>query len=144
MLAFVILLSGTPHAQVHVVVNKQAPGRAFGWPANGGIWNWGNEILVMYLDCPYRNHPGYSNHDSDQEHPSARWMTSRSTDGGMTWTEHRTAFPDPRATRATLKPRTLSRTLDFNDANTIVNFHWDGLKAGARTYFYYSSDRERT
>jgi hypothetical protein len=98
----------------------------------------------MYLDCPYRNHPGYSNHDSDQEHPSARWMTSRSTDGGMTWTEHRTAFPDPRATRATLKPRTLSRTLDFNDANTIVNFHWDGLKAGARTYFYYSSDRERT
>ncbi|MBM3890137.1 MAG: hypothetical protein FJ388_13570, partial [Verrucomicrobia bacterium] len=92
----------------HVIVNKPAPGRAFGWPANGGIWNWGSEILVMYLDCPYKEHPGFSNHDSDQEHPSARWMTSRSTDGGATWTEHRVAFADPRANRASLKPSALT------------------------------------
>jgi len=128
----------------HVIVNKPAPGRAFGWPANGGIWNWGSEILVMYLDCPYKEHPGFSNHDSDQEHPSARWMTSRSTDGGATWTEHRVAFADPRANRASLKPSALTTPVDFSNPNTIVNFHWDSLKPGARTYFYYSTDRGRT
>jgi len=127
----------------HVIVNKPASGRALGWPANGGLWNWGNEILVMYLDCPYKNNPGFSNHDSDQEHPSARWMTSRSTDGGVTWTEHRVAFPDPRANR-TLKPRTLTTPVDFRAPDTIVTFHWDSLQPGARTYFYYSEDRGRT
>jgi hypothetical protein len=92
----------------HVIVNRPGPGRAFGWPANGGIWSWGNEILVMYLDCPYKDHPGFSNHDSDQEHPSAQWMTSRSTDGGATWTEHRSAFPNPRPNLAAAKPVALT------------------------------------
>ena len=128
----------------HVIVNKPAPGRAFGWPANGGICNWGNEIVVMYLDCPYKEHPGFSNHDSDQEHPSAQWMTSRSANGGATWTEHRSAFPNPRPNLAAAKPVALTAPIDFSDSDTIVNFHWDGLKAGARTYLYYSRDRGRT
>jgi len=146
---FTAVVAEVVHAQpiegaTHVIVNKPAPGRALGWPANGGIWSWGNEILVMYLDCPYKNRPGFSNHDSDQEHPSAQWMTSRSTDGGVTWSDHRVAFPDPRANRAKLHPRALTTPVDFSDPNTILNFHWDSLKPGARTYFYYSTDRGRT
>jgi len=129
---------------IHVVVRKPDHGRAFGWPANGGIWSWGNEILVMYLDCPYRDHPGFSNHDSDQEHPSSKWVTSRSTDGGETWIEHRIAFPDPRANLAAAKPVNLTTPIDFSKPDTIVNFHWDSLKAGARTYLYRSTDRGRT
>lgn len=128
----------------HVIVRKPSAGRALGWPANGGIWSWDNEILVMYLDCPYKDQAGFSNHDSDQQHPSAQWMTSRSTDGGQTWTEHRIAFPDPRAARARLKAQTLVAPIDFNAPDTIVGFHWDSLDPGARTYFYYSTDRGRT
>ncbi|MBM4092870.1 MAG: exo-alpha-sialidase, partial [Planctomycetes bacterium] len=128
----------------HVVVNKPNPGRAFGWPANGGIWSWGNEILVMYLDCPYKDCPGFSNHDSDQSHPSSTWMTSRSTDGGVTWTEHRAAFASIAANRATLNLVSLKTPIDFRDPATIVSFHWDSLKPGARTYLYYSTDRGRT
>jgi hypothetical protein len=30
----------------YVIVNRPGPGRSFGWPANGGIWCWGNEILA--------------------------------------------------------------------------------------------------
>ncbi len=138
-------LAGAQGADVnHVVVKKPEPGRAFGWPANGGIWSWGYELLVMYLDCPYKDNPGFSNHDSDQKHPSARWVTSRSTDGGMTWTEHRVAFSDPRANPAGSKPATLAESIDFSHRDTVVNFHWDGLGAAARTYFYYSADRGRT
>lgn len=116
---------------IHVIVRKPEPGRALGWPANGGIWNWGNEILVQYLDCPYKNVPGFSNHDSDPTHPSATWMTARSLDGGVTWEDHRVAFPDPRANRAMLKPQTIFQQIDFGNPDTIVNFHWDGLGRGA-------------
>jgi len=125
------------------IVRKPDPGRAFGWPANGGIWSWGNEILVMYLDCPYKNNPGFSNHDSDQEHISSKWVTSRSFDGGETWTEHRTAFADIRANPEGSKPVALKEPIDFSDPYTIMNFHWDGLGVGARTYFYYSTNKGR-
>ena len=135
--------TGSVNAQQHVIVSKPAPGRAYGWPANGGIWNWGNEILVMYLDCPYKNAPGFSNHDSDQQHPSAKYVTSRSLDGGLTWTEHYDAFSCIRANPKRITPTTLKTPIDFNDPNTIVNFHWDGLDVGARTYLYYSKDKGR-
>ncbi len=131
-------------ARKHVVVRKPPTGRAYGWPANGGVWSWGNEILVMYLDCPYKNHPGFSNHDSDQKHRSAKWVTSRSHDGGETWTEHRTAFSDLRAHPEGSKPVSLKAPIDFSDRRTILNFHWDGLGVGARTYFYYSNDKGKT
>lgn len=128
----------------HVVVHKPAPGRALGWPANGGLWSWGDEILVMYLDCPYKDHPGFSNHDSDPSHPSSKWMTSRSLDGGLTWGDHRTAFPDLAANRASLKPVPLREPLDFSDPQLIVNFHWDGLGDGCRTFLYYSPDKGKS
>ena len=31
----------------HVVVYRE-PGRFAGWPANGGMWAWGNELLVGF------------------------------------------------------------------------------------------------
>jgi len=147
--ALMVLLAGMasvcPAAEIpdvmHVVVRRPDQGRAFGWPANGGIWSWGNEILVMYLDCPYRNHRGFSNHDSDQTHASARWVTSRSYDGGLTWRKHRIAFPDPRANPGASRPVALKMPINFRDPNVIVNFHWDGLGTGAKTFFYASADR---
>jgi hypothetical protein len=57
-LSFTCLLSGSQGSAEeieHVVVRKPNSGRAFGWPANGAIWNWGDEILVVYFDCPYED-----------------------------------------------------------------------------------------
>ena len=144
MLVATIVLPSKAYAQIeHVIVNKPESGRAFGWPANGGIWNWGDEIMVMYLDCPYKNAPGFSNHDSDQTHPSSMYVTSRSYDGGETWTEHQDAFPCIRANKS-VKAQTLKEPIDFSSPDTIVNFHWDGLDVGARTYLYYSTDRGKS
>ena len=38
----------------HVTVRHE-PGRCFGWPANGGIWSWGDEILVQYKDGEFQD-----------------------------------------------------------------------------------------
>ncbi|MFC1541040.1 sialidase family protein [Candidatus Latescibacterota bacterium] len=141
MIAF-LMLSGTGYPQIHhVVVNKPNPGRAFGWPANGGIWSWENEILVMYLDCPYKDRPGFSNHDSDQSDPSSKWVTSRSLDGGVTWKEHRDAFSSVHTNSDSVKRSVLKNPIDFSNSDTIINFHWDGLTDEAKTYFYFSIDR---
>lgn len=69
----------------HVWVYHEA-GRFGGWPANHGIWSWGDEILVgysrgWYLDLGERHH-------IDRDKPEEHWL-ARSLDGGETWTlEH--------------------------------------------------------
>jgi hypothetical protein len=65
----------------HVTVYREA-GRYGGWPANHGIWSWGNEILVgfgrgYYKDLKERHH-------LDRDKPEEHWM-ARSLDGGETW-----------------------------------------------------------
>lgn len=37
------------------VIVYQEPGRFGGWPANHGIWSWGNEILVGFERAYYQS-----------------------------------------------------------------------------------------
>ena len=39
---------GTPLPGVHHVAVYDVDGRFGGWPANHGVWSWGNEILVGF------------------------------------------------------------------------------------------------
>lgn len=82
-----LLLAGcawgqSQQASRHVVVYEK-PGRFAGWPANHGIWSWGNEILVGFDAAPfvYRvdSHAISKEHEVDQ-------LLARSLDGGETWT----------------------------------------------------------
>jgi hypothetical protein len=73
----------------------------------------------------------------NQEHPSSQWMTSRSTDGGVTWTEHRAAFPDPRATAATLKPQRLTAPIDFSNPDIGYCRHVVRPDGKVVTVYYY-------
>ncbi len=43
-------------ALTEVVVYKEA-GRFAGWPANHGIWSWGNEIVVGFKLGHYKENP---------------------------------------------------------------------------------------
>ncbi len=52
------------------------------WPANNGIWSWGNEILVSFSKGVYKNKP--YQHSYDANRPSRR-VFARSMDGGETW-----------------------------------------------------------
>lgn len=75
----------TPSAPVedvkHTVVYYE-PGKFAGWPANGGLWIWGNEILVCYEVGDYllrKDHHAFN--------PDSPMLTAfaRSQDGGLTW-----------------------------------------------------------
>ena len=66
----------------HSIVYKEA-GRFGGWPANHGIWSWGNEIVVGFRSARFKVMP--VGHARDPEKPQDEWQ-ARSTDGGKTWT----------------------------------------------------------
>lgn len=65
------------HVPVYAV-----PGRFGGWPANHGIWSWGNEILVGFSAGYYQNLG--PRHHIDREKPEEH-LLARSLDGGETW-----------------------------------------------------------
>jgi len=63
----------------HVIVCKE-PGRFCGWPANNGIWQWGDEILVGFHQGDYVQ--------KDCSHSiggNVKNLLARSLDGGETW-----------------------------------------------------------
>ena len=62
-------------------------GRFGGWPANHGVWSWGNEILVGFSRGYYKD-LGSERHNIDRDKPEEH-VLARSLDGGETWTvEH--------------------------------------------------------
>lgn len=65
----------------HVTVYHE-PGRFAAWPANNGVWGWGNEIVVGFQCAYYKENP--VKHSYDKERP-VTVMLARSTDGGETW-----------------------------------------------------------
>jgi hypothetical protein len=58
------------------------PGRFAGWPANYGMWAWGDEVLVIFV-VGWVGHDG-SIHARDTSRPFVP-VQARSHDGGLTW-----------------------------------------------------------
>lgn len=71
-----------PPRVVENVVVYHETGRFAGWPANNGIWAWGEEILVGFSQAYYEE--SAERHSIDEDRPNVRVM-SRSLDGGVTW-----------------------------------------------------------
>ena len=65
----------------HGIVQSSG-GKFYGWPANNGIWSWGNEILVGFTEAEYMEKD--KGHSFNQEGPR-KSVLSRSLDGGSTW-----------------------------------------------------------
>ncbi|MDD3996998.1 MAG: sialidase family protein [Sphaerochaetaceae bacterium] len=66
----------------HIVVYKER-GRFGGWPANHGLWKWGNEVVVGFQSCSFKIIDD-ANHAIDKTQPRYH-LQARSTDGGRTW-----------------------------------------------------------
>ena len=81
-----LLFAGAMAAQApnakHVIVFEQES-RFGGWPANHGIWAWGDEILVGFEVGYFR--ASDRGHSIDYTRP-AEHVLARSLDGGETWT----------------------------------------------------------
>ncbi len=118
-----------PRVVQHVEVYNQ-PGRFAGWPANNGIWNWGNEIVVGF-DLGY--HKQKSGHTIDPDRPSAP-RQARSLDGGVTWTIEMPSTLDENGTQR--KTTLCTGGIDFANPDFAARLRSDR--------FFYSVDRCRT
>ena len=73
--------AGEPPKIKHVTVYREA-GRFAGWPANHGMWSWGDEILVGFSRGYYKDRGPF--HHINKEKPE-EFLLARSLDGGITW-----------------------------------------------------------
>ena len=127
------------------------PGMYGGWPANNGIWIWGNEILVGFSKGFYKD-LGPS-HNMDREKPELH-LLARSLDGGETWN-----VEDPGKTGGMVPsgifmavPRTDLPQQASKGFTKAINFEHTDFALTARTNdtgaglsrFYYSYDRGHT
>lgn len=141
----------------HVTIYHE-PGRYAGWPANYGIWNWGNEVVVGFTLGYHKSDAGF--HTRDREKPFVG-MQARSLDGGETWVLQETPCQAPggRGLSADEHVRSdlgVGQSLDQKDAFLeCPGFDFSqpeiafmcarsGLTTGARSWFYVSTDRCHT
>lgn len=138
----------------HVTVFRER-GRYAGWPANYGIWSWGNEIVVGFTLGYHDTSGGF--HTRDRNRPFVG-MQARSLDGGMTWDVGEAPYRSPggRSVSADehMAPdmgigKDLSSLqespggFDFTSPDFALMCARSGLRAGARSWFYISLDRCR-
>jgi len=116
----------------HTVVYRE-PGRFAGWPANHGIWSWGNEIVVGFELGYLKPGPGF--HAIDEERPKVP-AQARSLDGGETWQVEQPLFVRPSAGRHS--------SIRFTHPDFALRCRRSGTEAGAIAWYYISYDRCRT
>ncbi len=127
---------GGPSVIEHVTVYKEA-GRYGGWPANHGIWSWGNEIVVGFSAAWYQK-KSPDRHQYDSSKPEEPRL-ARSLDGGHTWTVEAPAslLPPEQGGRAVTR---LGEAMDFEHPGFAMTLRLTGTNQGPSRLFY-SYDR---
>jgi hypothetical protein len=134
----------------HFIVYRE-PGRFGGWPANHGMWSWGDEVLVGFSRGYYKDRGPY--HHIDKEKPE-EFVLARSLDGGMTWSVEQ---PQPAGALsgtpgmrhgimppgvAPEQPTDLRDRIDFTHPDLAMTIRMENTNAGT-SRFYLSYDRGR-
>jgi hypothetical protein len=144
----------------HTLVYRQ-PGRFAGWPANYGIWSWGEEVVVGFA-LGYHDSAGQF-HARDRARPMLP-MQARSLDGGRTWAVEPMPLRAPGNTGISadehmipaLQAATAIRSggehlptacpggIDFTHPDFALLCARTGLGKGTQAWFYTSTDRCRS
>lgn len=129
----------------HVHIYREA-GRFGGWPANGGAWSWGNEILVGFRQNYMDLSGGF--HAIDRSRPS-RCVQARSMDGGESWNLEAPDLGEPAVRNVLTGDEPLESTgveepIDLEHPDFAIKLDHGGLHAGARSWFHLSYDRGHT
>lgn len=143
--AAAVVRSQTPARPQHVVVYRES-GRYGGWPANHGMWAWGNEFLVGFESGWFKY--DQNRHSIDRSRP-AEDLLARSKDGGATWSIEKPAslLPPPKTVVAGIPASSGERAI--TQLGTPINFTQPGFALTARmaasdtgpSWFFYTSDR---
>jgi photosystem II stability/assembly factor-like uncharacterized protein len=132
----------------NLVVYRES-GRYAGWPANHGIWSWGNEIVVGF-EAGYF-HFSETRHSIDWDRP-AQHLLARTKDGGETWSiEHPESLkPPPNAVVAKVHTEPGGKevtdcpgSIDFTNPDFAFTLRLEDVNVGP-SRFYYSYDRAKT
>jgi BNR repeat-like domain len=138
--------STPPALSMHNTVVYREPGRYAAWPANHGIWSWGNEIVVGFESGVFKEQK--NRHSIDWDKP-AEHLLARSLDGGETWTvEHHPELRPPNGMKVAGVP-TEPGGKQAVDCPGGINFRQPGFALTARmseadggpSRFYYTTDR---
>jgi hypothetical protein len=137
--------SQTPSPDVKHLKVYHEKGKYGGWPANNGIWIWGNEILTGFSKAFHKD-LGQS-HNIDREKTEIH-VLARSLDGGETW-----VVEDP-GKSGNLVPEALFGTqrtdvpyVPSTELTTAINFKHPEFALTARmakkdkSSFWYSYDK---
>ncbi len=132
----------------NLIVYKES-GRFAGWPANHGIWSWGEEIAVGFEIGYFKNNP--QGHDIDYSRP-ADHVLARSLDGGETWRieQPEGLKPPPNTKVASVPTGTEGKVptdcpggADFSDPNFAFTARMESHQHGP-SRFCYSFDRGKS
>jgi photosystem II stability/assembly factor-like uncharacterized protein len=133
-LFLVNIYSQQPENINHYIVADEA-GKFFGWPANNGVWIWGNEILVGITKTDYAE---ISSHNIVEDAPLLS-VLARSIDGGKTWD----LFDPDKYVGDGLEKTKLEEPLDFTHEGFALRVSSDTYHGNndPRGSFYYSYDK---
>lgn len=130
-------VSNEPAEKTNVIVYRE-DGRFGGWPANNGIWSWGQEIVVGFTLGYHLDKE--SGHTIDGNRPQVPRL-ARSLDGGKTWKIEVPSFLDENDKE---KPLTeCPGGIDFTQPNFAMMIRMQKGGSGY-SYFYWSNDRCKT
>jgi hypothetical protein len=118
-----------PGTVKNVVVYKEA-GRFGGWPANNGLWAWGDEIVVGFIQGTFK--AKRFGHAIDEEKPMTT-LFARSLDGGETWQVETPAFSNA-------EPMDCPGGIDFTAPDFVMALRMVNSEEGY-SRFYCSTDR---
>ncbi len=115
-------------------------GRFGGWPANHGIWSWGNEIVVGFSAAYFKVKP-LDRHPYDNTKPEEPRL-ARTLDGGKTWTiEAPPSLLPPEQGGAAVTP--LREPMNFRHPDFAMTLRFTDANKGPSRLFY-SIDRGKT
>lgn len=121
----------------HSVIIYKEKGRYGGWPANHGLWIWGDEILVGFSAAYFELLPP-NRQPFDHAKPEVP-MLARSTNGGENWKveDAPTLLPPEQGG----KPVTdLKKAMNFQDPNFGLTFGFTDANKGT-SRFWYTTDK---
>ena len=141
----------------HVTIYHQL-GRFAGWPANYGMWHWGDEIVLGFTVGAHKSNK--RGHAIDKRKP-VRNMQARSLDRGATWQieafkgarpggrglsadEHMDAGLRLGQVMTAETAPTAPQPLNFTGENFAIMLARTGLARGVFSFFYVSDDRCRS
>ena len=112
----------------HLMVYYEAE-RFAAWPANAGIWSWGDEILVGFTQAYYKENKYHHSFDRSKRMQS---LMARSKDGGESWLIDSLGSPGNNRSAGILN----SKSIDFSNPDLAIKLSGNG--------YFFSYNRGRS